>query len=237
MLFSDIDGTLTGCADGARAFAAWRGANPQTGFAVATGRSVNEARRVLARWGLPAPDLFVTSVGSEIWRWDAAGRLVFCADYARHVSAGWAAEGVDRALGFLTAQSPYEQRPWKRSYLGTPADAEAARVALAEARLDARVIHSHGRFIDVLPLPAGKAAAILWEARRRGLAPEDCVVAGDSGNDADMLMALPRAVAPANALPEIAELAHDGLHRSARPHAWGVLDGMARLCAPLMAAE
>lgn len=229
ILASDIDGTLTGCPRGAQRFAEWSASrDPHILFAVATGRSVTEARQVLAAWNLPAPDLFIASVGSEIWRWGEHGQLQPCKAYADFISDGWNPSAILRTLSRLklTAQPRHEQRRWKLSYFGGASDRRRIREALAEAALPAQVILSHDRLIDILPARAGKAAAIRFEARRLGLEHGQCVVAGDSGNDLDMLTAFRRAIVPANALPEVApaRLAY----RSAQDHALGVLDGMQR---------
>ena len=92
--------------------------------------------------------------------------------------------------------------------------------------LQARVIASHGRFIDILPPNGGKGAALRFEARRRGLRLSDCIAAGDSGNDADMLLAAGRAIIPANACPELADLAGRHILRSRLSYADAVLDGL-----------
>ena len=73
LVVCDIDGTLTGDRDSARRFGDWVAAGIAP-FAIATGRSLPEARRVVSNWSLPEPSLFITSVGSEIWYADAAGR-------------------------------------------------------------------------------------------------------------------------------------------------------------------
>ena len=78
-----------------------------------------------------------------------------------------------------------------------------------------------------MPVGAGKAAAIRFEARRLGLSDRAVIVAGDSGNDADMLAAFDNAILPANAMDEIAHLT--GGYRSPYAHADGVLDGLGRL--------
>lgn len=224
---SDIDGTLTGDAAGAARFARWAAARPATlRFVVATGRPVTEARRVLADWGLPRPDAFVTSCGSEIWRWTGPGRLALCRDYAAGLDWPRAAAAEILARAGAVPQAPCEQRRWKLSYLGTAE--EGARLAgiLRRAGIAARVVPSHGRFVDVLPRAAGKAAAIRFEAARAGVPLRRCAVAGDSGNDADMLMAFDRAILPANALPELSGLPG---HRSLAAHADGVLEGLARI--------
>ena len=44
-------------------------------FAVATGRSLVEAQRILREWDLPEPSVLITSVGSEIY-WKSPGGLL-----------------------------------------------------------------------------------------------------------------------------------------------------------------
>ncbi|TNH40300.1 HAD-IIB family hydrolase [Paracoccus haeundaensis] len=232
ILASDIDGTLTGCPVAAARFVDWH-AQRDDGllFAVATGRSVSQARRVLADWALPRPDLFITSVGSEIWRWGAGDRLHPCADYAALLDADWDRDAVQAVLQARAPvwQAGYEQRRWKLSLLGTAAQAAGIERDLARAGLAARVIASHGEFIDVLPQAAGKAAALRFEATRRGLDLRHCIAAGDSGNDADMLAASGASILPSNAYAELAHLRGRGIYQSRYHHAAGVIDGLAQL--------
>lgn len=232
VLACDIDGTLTGCPLSAARFVDWHGQR-DAGllFAVATGRSVSQARRVLADWSLPRPDLFITSVGSEIWRWGAGDRLHPCPDYAALLDAAWDRAAVEAVLAARAPvwQAGHEQRRWKLSLTGTAAQAGVIVRDLAQAGLAARVIASHGQFIDVLPLAAGKAAALRFEAARHGLTLKDCIAAGDSGNDADMLAASGASILPSNAYAELAHLRGRRVHRSLHAHAAGVIDGLARL--------
>ena len=159
ILASDIDGTLTGCPVAAARFVDWH-AQRDDGllFAVATGRSVSQARRVLADWALPRPDLFITSVGSAIWRWGAGDRLHPCADYAALLDADWDRDAVQAVLQARAPvwQAGYEQRRWKLSLLGTAAQAAGIERDLVRAGLAARVIASHGEFIDALPAGAAR---------------------------------------------------------------------------------
>ncbi|MBE3640422.1 HAD family hydrolase, partial [Mangrovicoccus algicola] len=227
LLACDIDGTLTGCARGAARFRDWLEQGDRIrGFAVATGRSVVEARRVLQDWQLPEPDTIIASTGTEIWRRGPRGYRL-CEAYAALISADWDPEALAPFLegDGLSRQPDYEQRRWKTGLFGSPAAARRVADALARAGRPARVVPSHGRFVDILPARAGKAAAIRFEAARRGLPDSACLVAGDSGNDADMIAAFARAVIPANALPELDALRCG--YRSPMPHAAGVLDGIA----------
>lgn len=232
LLASDIDDTLTGSRQAARRFADWRSARSNDVlFAVATGRTVSEARGVLHEWDLPEPDVFVTSVGTEIWRHDRCGALRLDDAYATRISRGWnreAAIAICAAQG-LTAQADYEQRQWKLSYVGSPDAARRAAAALDEAGAGARVIHSHGRLIDVIPERAGKWAAACHVAGQAGLGFDRIVCAGDSGNDRDMLEAATRAILPANARRELSLPPRTGLVRARAPYADGVLEGLERL--------
>ncbi|PZX16225.1 sucrose-phosphate synthase [Palleronia aestuarii] len=234
ILACDIDGTLTGSERGAVRFADWvRARDPsRLRYAVATGRSIGEARRVLSAWALPEPDLYITSVGSEIWRPRSGGAATLCRDYARRLDRNWARHEIAFRLASIGAkpQAAHEQRNWKLSYFGDAEEARRIEAALVAASLPARVIASHGRFIDVLPRGAGKAAAIAFEAERAGLTLSACIAAGDSGNDLDMLSRCGNAIVPANGLPEIAHLEAAGrLVRTRRAHADGVLEGLVRM--------
>ncbi|RVT81748.1 HAD-IIB family hydrolase [Rhodobacteraceae bacterium CCMM004] len=231
LLASDMDGTLTGDRAAAARFARHLERTPDLAFAVATGRPVSEARRVLATWGLPLPRILIAAVGSEIWRLDRGGAYRLDRAYAQAIDADWPRAAILRALAAagLRPQAAYEQRRWKLGYLGGADAGARARAALDAAGLHARVIASHARFVDVVPAAAGKAAAVAHVARGLCLTLDACIAAGDSGNDADMLTACGAAVLPANALDELADIAGPGLYRSSLPHAAGVLDGLARL--------
>lgn len=231
LIACDIDNTLTGCRKGAAAFAAWRAASP-LGFVVATGRDIDTARAILARWALPEPDAFIVDVGTRLWLADGAGGWRQCADHARMLDADWDRPAVVRALAPLgvTPQPAETAGPHKISFFGDAADAARIRTALAQAGLSARVIFSHGRLIDVLAPAGGKASAIAAYAARHGWSLDQCIATGDSGNDADMLDACGQAIVVGNASDELADLApRPGLYRAMRHHAAGIVEGLDRL--------
>lgn len=231
LLASDIDNTLTGCRDGAAAFAAWRERSPLP-FVVATGRSFDAARMILRRWRLPRPDAFIVDVGTRLMLADSQGGWHPCEHYARTLDAGWDRAGVAAALAPLgiEPQPVATAGPHKISFYGTAADADRIRTTLAEADLGARVVFSHGRLIDVLAPAGGKAQAIAAYAARHGWTLADCIAAGDSGNDADMLAACGHAIVVGNASDDLADLPRrTGLHRTTAHHAAGVLEGLGLL--------
>ncbi|MEH3106405.1 MAG: HAD-IIB family hydrolase [Sphingomonas fennica] len=230
LFVSDIDNTLTGCPAGARAFAEWHAARSMP-FAVATGRSFAMARAILAEWRLPLPDAYIVDVGTRLMLAKGDG-WEECADYAAAIDRDWDRAAVAAALARLPLRpQPAETAgPHKISFFGGEGDAAAIRLTLAEAGLAARVVFSHGRLIDVLAPHAGKAAAIAALAARHGLSPADCIAAGDSGNDIDMLEACGHAIVVGNAGAELAGLARrPGLNRVAGHHATGVMEGLAAI--------
>lgn len=231
LLACDIDHTLTGCSAGAAAFAQWRRSAPMH-VVVATGRSFAEARAVLAQWQLPEPDAFITDVGTRIMLAEADGAWRSCDAYAAALDADWDLTAVRDAIAplGLVPQPAATAGPHKLSFFGTAAQAVAIRKALASADLSAHVVFSHGRLIDVLAPRGGKAAAIAAYAGRLGLTLADCVAAGDSGNDADMLERCGGAIVVGNAGEELASLTpRPGLYRAKRHHAAGVMEGLGRL--------
>jgi sucrose-phosphate synthase len=231
LLASDIDNTLTGCPAGAADFTAWDRTR-NLGYVVATGRSFAAARAVLAQWRLPEPDAFIVDVGTRIMLADPGGEWHEWADYAASLDRDWDRPAVVAALAplGLTAQPSDTEGPHKLSFFGDAEAATTIRRALLAAGLSARVVFSHGELIDVLAPHAGKAAAIAAYAARHGLSLADCIAAGDSGNDVDMLEACGHAIVVGNAGAELAGLnPRTGLNRVRGRHATGVMEGLAAI--------
>ena len=239
MLCSDIDATLTGSRPAAGRFAAWAERRDRP-FVVATGRTVTEARAVLSDWGVPEPDAWITSTGSEIYLRGPDGQPDADRDWIAHASRGWeprAAHEVLSRLPGIAPQADIEFRALKLAYVvDAPRRAEEARAALSAAGIEANVIFSHRDLLDVLPARAGKAAAMAWVARRLGVAPRSIVAAGDSGNDLDMLSAAGLGVIVGDSA-ELAPLhARPNAYRAGAAHADGVLEGLARASRTVLAA-
>lgn len=229
LLLSDIDNTLTGCRAGAAELCQMLRERSDLGFGIATGRSLQEAQRLLAEWGYPDPMVMVTSVGSEIY-WRAGGRLIADRDYAAAIGAGWDSAAIERiaaCVDGLTPQPAVGQRRFKRSWFGGPDAAARLRLALGNGALPARVIHSHGELIDVVPLNAGKGRAMHWVADRLNLPLTRVHAAGDSGNDLDMLEICPNPIVVANHSFELAGMVRRrGIRVARRPHAGAIVDAM-----------
>lgn len=232
LIVSDIDGTLTGCAEGVGRLHAFLKTNADFGFVVATGRSIIEAQRLVREWDIPEPLAWITSVGSEIY-WTTSNGPVRDRDYPALAKTRWEPEHVEDILATvpgLQMQPVYEQRDFKRScFFSGPGEVEAVRSALHNAGLAVRVIASHERLLDILPASAGKAAAMQHVGAKLKIAPQHIVAAGDSGNDIDMLEACDNAILVQNHEAALKRLAQrENVYVSRRPHAHGVVEGLER---------
>lgn len=232
MLVSDIDNTLIGDRAGlGRLLEVLRGTGREVGFGIATGRTLDSALAILRQWRVPLPDVLITAVGSEIHYGRGLRPDVGWANHIRHL---WRRDELEKVLSQvpgLTLQRPENQRDFKLSYNVAPDSMPPLRelhALLRGHRLHARLIHSHQAYLDVLPVRASKGHAVRYLAYKWGLPPGAFLVAGDSGNDEEMLVGDTLGVVVANHSPELEPLR--GLERiyfARADHAAGILEGMA----------
>jgi sucrose-phosphate synthase len=206
-------------------------------FGVATGRSLALLDRALHDHALPAPAVAITDVGTAMHyaRHDGTGdgpRWIVERGWAAHVRSGWDGDAVAEALARvrgLEAQPDEARTDVKLSYVADDALAMAdhVRATLREAGVKATVIGSRGHLLDVLPPKASKGKAIRWLTRLWGAPSERVAVAGDSGNDLEMLTGPFRAIVVGNHAPELADLrGRRGVHVAEGAYAAGVREGL-----------
>ncbi len=230
LVLCDIDNTLTGCRNAAQKFADFISERSDVVFGIATGRSLIEARRLVREWNLPIPDVWITSVGSEIY-WDTSSGLKADWQYEALIAKNWQPRAIGDALAKVAAIEPQngvDQRQYKCSYFTLQDTAESCvRNTLAERGLAAKVIRSHDCLLDVLPRNAGKGAAMRHVAAKLGIAQARVFVAGDSGNDLDMLEAAANAIVVSNHDPVLARLrGRPSVYFARAPYAAGALEGV-----------
>lgn len=190
-LITDIDNTLIGDDNSRLPDLAQflRDQRDRIGFGIATGRTIQSALQILSEHDLPEPDVMITSVGAEIY---------YGAN--RHPDKGWAAhlsnhwnrgriQGILDTLDFLEYQEEDTQRPFKISYNMDPGKDRLSTVhqLLQKNRIRYTLIYSHDQFLDILPHRASKGKAIRYLAYKWDIPLANILVAGDSGNDAEML--------------------------------------------------
>jgi sucrose-phosphate synthase len=236
ILVCDIDNTLVGDDKGLKALLKTlknkfsSDGHHKAGLAFATGRSLESAQEIIQQKSLPMPDFLITSVGSEI---HYGHGLLEDESWVRHIDYRWRPRDLRKALvdiPGLRLQPGKNQRIHKISYFINPKKAPAIREIQAHLRhldLHAKLIYSHGKFLDVLPVRASKGLAIRYLSLKWGLPPERILVAGDSGNDEEMLRGNTLGLVVGNYSPELARLrGRERVYFAEGEYAWGVLEGM-----------
>jgi sucrose-6F-phosphate phosphohydrolase len=231
---SDLDGTLVGNPEGAQRFkTAWEKlpARRRPLLVYNSGRLVDDLRRFSVASGLPAPDFYIGGVGTQIY--DARTER-FLEDFHLFLSEGWdlaKIEAVIAGVPGIRRQPDEFQHRFKSSWFlerATPEQLSDLRQRLAVAGLNVSAVYSSQRDLDLLPPRATKAGALQWLCIRLRVSLDEVLVAGDTGNDADMFR-LPgvRGIIVENAQPELFEATVDIPVYTARAVlADGVLDGL-----------
>lgn len=232
VLVSDIDNTLIGNQEGLRELAEWLHNHAgNVAFGIATGRRLASAIKVLKEWHVPMPDVLITSVGTEI----AYGPdLRVDAGWAKHIRHQWRPDALAEALRKipgLKLQARENQREFKISYNVNPdllPPLKKISSHLSACNLHANLIYSHQAYLDILPVRASKGQAIRYLAYKWGLPLHAFLVAGDSGNDAQMMTGDTLGVIVGNHSPELKQLrGHHQVYFAGAANALGILEGIA----------
>jgi len=231
MLVSDIDNTLLGDHAGLDALIpVLREPSRGFGFGVATGRHLPSALAVLQESRVPRPDVLITAVGSEI---HYGPDILPDIGWRRHIQHLWRRDALATlftGLPGLTLQSDDQQSEFKLSFIYDPDTTPGLhelKALLRQAGLHANLIQSHDAFLDVLPIRASKGQAIRYLAYKWGLPLRAFLVAGDSGNDLEMLLGDTQAVVVSNHSAELEKLRGlEQVYFAEAPSASGILEGM-----------
>ncbi|HSO19097.1 MAG TPA: HAD-IIB family hydrolase, partial [Desulfosarcina sp.] len=230
-LVSDIDNTLIGDDNSGleELIALLDRHRGRLGFGVATGRTVDSARQILKKHGVPKPDVIICSVGSAIFYGNGSKPS---AGWASHIASRWNRERIVRLLGdfeFLEYQEAETQRRFKVSYYMDPAKDRLAAIhnRLLKHRCRYNLIYSHDRYLDILPFRASKGKAIRYLSYKWEIPLVNFLVCGDSGNDEEMLRGEPRAVVVANYSHELEDLrGNRNVWFADRSCSGGIIDGL-----------
>lgn len=178
-----------------------------TKLVYSTGRSLTSYRQLTTEKDLLPPDILICAVGTEIYHQDSEEPDSI---WFQKLSVGWQRDVVaNSAARFvdLTPQPDSEQRPFKVSYfLSEQAAVEVIpdlEALLEEQGIEAQVIFSGGKDLDILPRQANKGMAMTFVRQFLEFEPTRTVACGDSGNDIALFDRHERGIIVGNARPEL----------------------------------
>lgn len=230
---SDLDGTLIGNPEATRRFtAAWDSLGPRRPLlCFSSGRLLEDAQNLLKDEFLPTPDYLVTGVGTDIYDRDAAESF---AEYSDSYKYGWDLTAVEKIIEQVPGISR-QPREFLHSYKSSWFLHNASHIvirdleqSLRDAEVDATVVYSSAKDLDILPRKASKGHALRWLCDRLEIPLERVLVAGDTGNDSSMFL-LPnvKGIVVENAQPELLEATmHLPAFVSSKSMADGVIEGL-----------
>jgi len=231
-IVTDIDNTLIGDDNSLEEFIGIvSDLKTNVGFAVATGRTIESAYKVLGENEIPYPDIIISSVGSEIY-YNYKGKLIYSTGWHAHINHLWNRDKIKHLLSqfdFLQYQGEDTQRNFKVSYYTSdvPENLKKVNDILIKNKIKANVIFSHGQYLDILPYRASKGKAIRYLSYRWNIPYENILVAGDSGNDSEMLKGELLGVVVANYSDELENLkGQKRIYFAKREYAGGIIDGL-----------
>lgn len=198
-------------------------------WGVATGRSLELTLEAMTEYNIPMPDILICSVGTEVYY---GPDLRMDKGWQQHISYRWKPEAIKETLeefDFLVFQEAEGQRSHKISYYleNTEDRLQLIRRTLEQRKLYCQVIYSHGQFLDILPNRASKGKAVNYLRFKYDFLPRHIMVAGDSGNDADMLQSNSRGLIVGNHSEDLAFLKSAArVYFSEGQYAAGIIEGL-----------
>ena len=230
LMITDIDNTLVGDKAGLQRLLALLERYRNTiAWGVATGRSLELTLEAMTENNIPISDVLICSVGTEVYY---GPDLRKDKGWQQHISHRWKPMDIKAVLGeldFLNSQEAEGQRSHKISYYMQDREGYLTEVhrRLKEAKLQCNVIYSHGQFLDILPYRASKGMAIKYLKYKYEFSADRVMVAGDSGNDADMLKRETNALVVGNYSEELNNLrGRARVYFSDKTYAAGIIDGL-----------
>lgn len=200
-------------------------------FAVATGRRLDGALKILKKHNIPFPDVLITSLGTEI---HYAPNLEADKAWADHIDHLWEPKRIHRlirTLPGLKVQPKQEQNIFKISYFIDPEKApELSDINHFLLRHDqaVNVIQSFGQFLDITPTRASKGMALRWVNEQWDIPLENTLTAGGSGADEDLMRGNTMAVVVANRhqeeLSDLSNIEH--IYFAKKPYAAGIIEAL-----------
>jgi len=205
-----------------------------TTIVYSTGRSLTSYRQLKAEKSMLDPDVLIVSVGTEIY---LVGSDSPDPTWTEVLSVNWDRDRVTAISSQfnLAPQPKSEQRPFKVSYFLAEAIAvellPQLQTLLDAEGLDAQLVYSGSKDLDILPHRANKGKAMTFLREQLNISLDRTVACGDSGNDLSMFCdRAERGIIVGNAMPELLTWHHDNpapnRYLAQKNCAGGILEGL-----------
>lgn len=223
LLATDLDGTLVGDANSLKALLDFYNSQTyQVSLIYITGRHYDSALSLMKEESLPVPSILVTDVGTGIYM---GKQLQQDLEWTRRLEQSWDPQKINSIANQISGLSSQDLPITNRcSYFASDSSVvEEFGSELRKAGIPHKLIYSGGRDVDILPPGSGKGQALQYILDKYDLTKAKLLVAGDSGNDAEMLtMGFPSVIV-GNAQPELLEQAeHPSIYRAKQKYAGGI---------------
>jgi len=231
LIIADIDNTLTGNDEAMQDFFRLISeAADHIGFGIATGRRYEDVIELMDQMDIPNPEVLITSVGTEIYY---GKNYTLDTSWRKHINFRWEPEKIHQVLDSIEGlyiQDDNEQSIFKISYkvdFAVAPKLAAIKRILRENGIRSKCIVSLGMFLDIIPSRAGSGISIRHMAYKWGFPLEHILVAGDSGNDEDMLAGNTLGVVVGNYSQELEKLRkYPRVYFAEQHHARGIIEGI-----------
>jgi sucrose-phosphate synthase len=227
-----IDNTLLGDSEALAEFIDMvRRHRRQFVFGIATGRRLDAVLTILKHKGIPAPDVLITSMGTEI---HYSAQLIPDIAWGHHIDHTWTPQVLRRILEPIPGLRPQpktEQSRYKVSYYVDSAVAPPLgeiQSLLRQQELSVNATLSFGQYLDIIPERASKGQALRHVASLWCIPLDHILVTGGSSGDDDMLRGNTLGVVVSNRhCEELSGLSeNEHVYFAAGAHARGILEAI-----------
>jgi sucrose-6F-phosphate phosphohydrolase len=188
ILATDLDNTLVGHNEKLeRLWSYFKEQGIDISLVYITGRHFDSAMDLIAQHRLPKPDILVCDVGATVYmgpdlKEDDQWRII--------TSADWNPELI---LRVTNQYEPFERQSLPNDYrlsftvLDNPSCVNEVEELLKLYSLNFHLIYSSNKDVDILPSHVNKGAALKYILEKYAPEHPNILIAGDSGNDVDMM--------------------------------------------------
>lgn len=223
ILATDLDGTLVGDPDGLQQLLEFYEEQVyDVSLIYITGRYFDSALSLIKEENLPVPDILVTDVGSSIYIGNSFDKDL---EWQKRIKANWMPDeihAIAATVPGLTKQPMFLENRCSY-YVADEKPVEEFRNKLAASGIPHKLIFSGGKDVDIVPEESGKGRALQYLLDKYKVEDAKLLVAGDSGNDLEMLTLGFPSVIVGNAQPELLESdEHPRIFRAKKGFAGGI---------------